>query len=408
VVANMIGTGVFTTSGFLLGDLKSPWIVLLAWAVGGLIALLGAVSYGALARAIPESGGEYLYLSRTVHPAAGFVAGWVSLLAGFSAPLAAVAFGFGEYCKDWLPQISVRMTGTFLLVVFSIAHATNVRRGAAIQNVAVAIKLIALTALVTVGLAHLPDIAIPLSNPAEESHSFSIGAFAVSLVWISFSYAGWNAATYVAGEVVDPEKNLPRSLLLATLTVTIAYLGVNAVFVFSGPASELAGKLDVGRIAAGLLGGPAWQEATTALVTLALATSASAMIMAGPRVYARMASDGHLPKWLAHEDGPPRHAIALQLALSLAFLWTNSYEALLTYIGFTLGLSNTATVIGLLLLNRKEPASVKIPGGVGIPILFLAFAVFAIGFTIWRKPAECGVGFLTIAIGFIGWRLSRK
>src|SRR4030095_13565286 len=141
VVASMIGTGVFTTSGFLLADLRSPWIVLAAWVVGGVMATLGAVSYGALARRIPESGGEYLFLSRTLHPAAGYLAGWISLLVGFSAPLAAVAFAFGEYARPWLPGWRPQLTGSLLMLLFSGIHAADIQRGAWMQNLAVAVKL---------------------------------------------------------------------------------------------------------------------------------------------------------------------------------------------------------------------------------------------------------------------------
>ena len=214
VIASMLGTGVFTTSGFLLADLKSPWLVLAAWVVGGLVAMLGALSYGALARHIPESGGEYLFLSRTLHPAAGYVAGWISLLVGFSAPLAAAANAFGVYTKDWIPGISPPVLGTLLLIVMSAVHAWNVRHGAAVQNLAVLLKVLLIAAFVCFGVARIPGA------PADVSATFSLPAFAMSLVWVSFSYAGWNAVIYLGGEVTNPERNLPRSLLTGTLLVT--------------------------------------------------------------------------------------------------------------------------------------------------------------------------------------------
>ena len=185
VVANMIGTGVFTTSGFLLADLRSPWIVLAAWAVGGVIAALGALNYGALARRIPESGGEYLFLSRTLHPAAGYLAGWVSLLVGFSAPLAAAAFALGEYSKTWLTAWSPRMSGTLMLVAFSLLHGAHVRRGAWVQNAAVALKVALI--LIFVGFA---SSRLPATTAETTSAVFPLSAFGVSLVWISFSYSG--------------------------------------------------------------------------------------------------------------------------------------------------------------------------------------------------------------------------
>jgi APA family basic amino acid/polyamine antiporter len=400
VVANMIGAGVFTTSGFLLADLKSPWAVLAVWAGGGVMATLGALSYGALARRIPESGGEYLFLSRTLHPAAGYLAGWVSLLVGFSAPLAMVAFGFGEYVKAWLPGVPPKVSGSALLLVFSAAHALHVRHGAWGQNVVVFVKLVFLAVFLGFGLTHLPALPAPALPDAP------VSVYAVSLVWVSFSYSGWNAAIYLGGEVREPERNLPRALLLGTALVTLVYLALNAVFVFAAPMETLAGKVEVGRVAAEALGGRAWADAVTALVALALVTSVSAMVMAGPRVYAQMAGDGYLPRWLAAAGGPPRAAIVFQLALALLMLWTATYDWLMTYIGFTLGLSTAATVLGLIAQRRREGGQLRVPGWPWVPGLFLAGALAITVFTIQRRPLESLVGLATVGVGWLAWRLS--
>jgi APA family basic amino acid/polyamine antiporter len=401
VVANMIGTGVFTTSGFLLADLRSPWIVLAAWTVGGVIALLGAISYGALARRIPESGGEYLFLSRTLHPAAGYLAGWVSLLVGFSAPLAAAAFAFGQYAKPWVPAWSPQTSGTLLLVAFSALHSAHVQRGAWVQNAAVLLKITLITLFVGLAFARLPV------SRESATGVVPLSAFGISLVWISFSYSGWNAAVYIGGEVHDPERNLPRALLLGTGLVTLLYLALNAVFVFASPAEELAGKLDVGRIAAEQLGGPAWANAAAGLVALTLVSSVSSLVMAGPRVYARMAADGYLPHWLRTEQGPPRPAILFQGLIALLLLWTASYEGLLTYIGFTLGLSTAATVLGLVRLRRREGVSLRVPGWPWVPALFLVSVLGTTGFSIVRRPTESLLSLATMGIGWLAWRLSK-
>lgn len=398
VVASMIGTGVFTTSGFLLTDLGSPWAVLAVWVAGGILATLGALSYGALARRIPESGGEYLFVSRTLHPAAGYISGWISLLVGFSAPLAAAAFGFGEYAKAWLGGCPPQWSGTLLIVLFACVHAMPVRRGVRVQDWAVLVKVVLILAFVCIGFARL-DVTAPRSP-----FSSPLSTLAVSLVWVSFSYSGWNAAIYIGGEVTDPERNLPRSLLVGTALVTLLYLALNAVFVFSAPVSELAGKLEIGRIAANALGGRPLAEAVTALIALALVTSVSAMVMAGPRVYARMATDGCLPHWLAANHGPPRAAIALQAGLALAMLWTASYQSLLTYIGFTLGLSTAGTVVGLIRLRRREGPSLAVAGWPWVPALFLIGVLGMTTFSVARRPVESLFGFGTIALGWLVWR----
>ena len=359
VVASMVGTGVFTTSGFLLSDLKSPMNVLWVWAGGGILACLGALSYGALARRIPESGGEYLFLSRTLHPATGYVAGWVSFFVGFSAPLAFAAYAFGEYSKAWWPGCPSKASGTVLIVLLSFVHGIHVQRGAWVQNLAVLLKVALLTSFGALALTRLrvlapePAASIPLSN------------FAVSLMWVSFSYSGWNAAIYIAGEVKNPERNVPRAMLFGTLLRDRPLRGPQRAFVYSSPVLELVGKPEIARVAAQALGGASWAQVVTSLVALVLVSSVSAQIMAGPRVYARMAADGYLPRWLKMGKRSPRAAIALQTIVSLAMLWSASFEWFLTYIGFTLGLSTAATVVGLVRIRLREGPSFASPVGLG-------------------------------------------
>ncbi len=402
VVANMIGAGVFSTSGFLLADLGSPWYVLAAWAVGGLQAALGAMCYGALARHIPESGGEYLFLSRTLHPAAGYVAGWLSLLVGFSAPLAAAAFAFGTYARPWLGGIPPPLAGTVLILAFASVHAIEVRRGAQVQNAAVLLKVALIVSFVAIASC---KIGLPSAHPAPP---FPVAAFGVSLIWISFSYSGWNAAVYVAGEVRNPEKTIPRALILGTALVTLLYLSLNAVFVFSAPTAELAGKLEVGRIAARAVGGAFLEEAVAGLIALALVSSVSSLVMAGPRVYAQMAADGYLPRWLATISGPPRAAIALQAGLALFFLWSATFDALLTWIGFTLGISTAATVAALIVLRKREGSALSVPGYPVVPWLFLAGVAAMTAFTVAQRPMESLVGVGTILAGLAAWRIQKK
>lgn len=402
VIASMLGTGVFTTSGFLLADLQSPWLVLLAWAIGGLVATLGALSYGALARHIPESGGEYLFLSRTLHPAAGYVAGWISLLVGFSAPLAAAANAFGEYTKDWFPALSPPMTGTILLTLLSAVHAWNVRHGTVAQNLAVLIKVVLIAAFITLGIARIPGAQ------AASTATFSLPAFAMSLVWISFSYAGWNAVIYLGGEVSNPERNLPRSLLTGTLVVTALYLAINAVFVLAVPAEVISGRLEVGRLVAEHLGGSAWANGATLLIALALVTSVSSLVMTGPRVYARMASDRYLPSWLAQKSGPPRAAIVFQFAIALVMLWTASYQSLLTFIGFTLSLSTAATVCGLIVTRRRLGASLSVPGWPWVPVAFVFVVLAMTALSISRAPLPSLAGFAVLGLGWVSWRFTGR
>lgn len=408
VIANMIGTGVFTTSGYTLGDLKSPWLVLAAWAVGGGIAALGALCYAGLARRIPESGGEYLFLSRTLHPAAGYVAGWISLLVGFSAPLAAVAYGFGEYLKTWYPHSDAQTVGGVLILLFAALHAADVKHGAWVQNATVLLKIILILGFIGWGFSQLPPAAAP-PPAAASSSAFPVGMFAVSLVWISFAYSGWNAVIYIGGEIRDGERTLPRAMLLGAGLVTVLYLLLNAVFVFSAPLEKLQYQVAIGRVAAQELGGDLWANIITALVALALMSSASSLLMVGPRVYAKMAEDGWLPRWLAAEgSGPPRRAIALQAALALFLLWRTEFQNLMNYIGFTLLLSTTATVLGLIRLRLQQGPAVQVAGWPWLPFLYLVVVYAMALFNVQLRPAQSLYGLATIFLGVAAWWLTAR
>jgi len=403
VVASMLGTGVFTTSGLLLADLGSPWLVLLAWLVGGLLATCGALSYGALASRLPESGGEYFFLSRTLHPAAGTMAGWISIIVGFAAPLAAAALAFGEYLGDWLPGSSPQGLGSALLCAFAVVHSRGMQGGSRLHDLTVACEILLIIVFVGLALARLP--AGPLLP--ERTASGGVAAFAVGLIWVSFSYYGWGAAVYVAGEVRDAPRTLPRALLLGTALVTILYLALNAAFVFAAPHAMLAGEIQIGRSAAQALGGAAWANALTALIALVLAASVSAMTIAGPRVYARMAADGELPRRFVAGVAGPRLAIGLQCALSLSLLWTSSFVSLLTYTGFTLNLCAAATVAGLIRLRLCEGCAVAIVGWPLLPLVFLAGMLCMAFAAIIRQPVESLWGLATLAATWLAWRCRR-
>ena len=403
----MIGAGVFTTSGFALADLGRRDLVLLAWGIGGLLAMCGALSYGALARRIPESGGEYTLLSRTVHPLAGLAAGWVSLVAGFTAPIAAAALALQAYLGESLAELGrPAWIGTAAIAAAGLMHGLRLREGVILQNLAVGLMLLVIGALLVLGALRAPQ---EVSASPSDLLDPEIGAFAVTLVWISFAYSGWNAAVYVAGEVRDPERNLHRSLWLATALVTLIYLGLNAVFLYSTAPSELAGKAEVAAIAAGALGGDALRGAVSGLVALALFTSISAMVMAGPRVYARMAADGLFPRAFSRGGDAPGAAVALQVGLAILVVWVSDLVQLLSYIGFTLGLSAAATIGGLIALRWREGADrVPVPGYPWVPGLFVLTTLAIAAFMVAREPLESVLGVLTIALALPLYWLRRR
>lgn len=396
VVASMIGTGVFTTSGYALGDLGSRGLVLAAWVVGGVVAFAGALSYGALARHIPEDGDEYTFLSRTLHPALGVVAGWVSLLAGFTAPVAAAALLLHEYLAgSFAWSLDARLTASLAIALAALTHALRTQSGVWAQNAAVAIKLVALVGLLVAGSLARP--ALPTEAPAETG---GWAAFAVTLVWVSFSYSGWNAAVYVGGRVRDPQRTLPRALAIGTALVALFYVALNALILWSAPIETLAGRPDVAAAAAGAIGGATAQRWLSIVVVLGLLTSISAMTMLGPRVAARMAQDGVLPRVFARGSDAPARAIASQSAAAIALVWLQDLQTLLGYIGFTLGLSAAACVVGLLVLRvRRGASAVPVPGYPIVPLFFVAATLWGAAFLVAREPLASLYGGATLALG---------
>lgn len=409
VVANMVGAGVFTTSGFALADLGTPARVLAAWALGGAIAVCGALSYGALARHLPESGGEYLFLSRVLHPAAGFVAGWVSLLAGFTGAIAFAASALEAYAlpaevrPDWLPADALAIG---VIVTAALLHAQAARVGALTQNLLVAAKLVLLVGIVAVAVP--PSLARGPAGPADPA-AFEWGAFALSLMWVSLSYSGFNAAVYVAGEARDAARSVPRALLIGTVLVVLIYLALNAAFLWAVPSAAIAGQADVAARSLSVLAGDGAGALVRVAVVIALATSVSSMMMAGPRVYARMAEDGVLPAALRLHDESPRAAIALQAGLAAAVVLAAGLGELLSWLGFTLSVSAALTVASLFVLRHREGVeAVPVPGWPWVPGFFVAASVLIAVTAAARRPLEPLVGLATLGVGLLAWGWTRR
>lgn len=409
VVANMIGVGVFTTSGFALAELGSPHRVMLAWLIGGLVALAGALSYAGLARRVLESGGEYVFLARLVHPLAGFVAGWVSLLAGFTGAIALAALAFEAYAApllpEWLPPNTLAIT---VIALASFLHGARVEAGAVAQNTVVLLKLGLILGFIAYALFAGAATGPPAPAPAMP---FSVSAFAGALVWISLSYSGFNAAVYVAGEARQAAANVPRALWLGTLLVTGIYLALNATFLYLPPYAAVVNRADVAAAAAFAIGGTALEAAIRAVIMLALLTSVFSMMMAGPRVYARMADDGLFPAFCRFEGPAPRAAIALQAGLAVAVVLITDLRGLLAYLGFTLSLSAAATVAALFLppRRRERAARADVAGYPFTPVLFVGATLLFAALAARRSPAELIAAVITLASGsmvyaILAWR----
>ena len=356
----MIGAGVFTTSGFSLADLGDREFVILTWLIGGLVALCGAYSYGQLAQRIAESGGEYLYLSRMVHPLVGFVAGWVSLLAGFTGAIAFAATVFESYA---LPEsikpawMQPGMLGITVILIFGALHSLILKVGLRTQNLIVILKIGLLLGFVLYAFAYFPG-SWPGMQLATEPTEFSISKMAATLVWISLSFSGFNAAVYIAGEVKDPKRTVPRALLTGTLLVTLFYLLLNVIFIYGASPQATSGQPDVAAVAAKAIGGGALANLIRVIVSIATLSSVSSMLIAGPRVYAKMADDGVFPRWFQASQRQgfevPVKSIWLQVVLACIIVYFSNIKDQLDYLGFTLSVSAALTVACIFWTQRES------------------------------------------------------
>ena len=394
IVANMIGVGVFTTTGYMVDALHSPAAILVAWLVGGIAAYCGALVYAELGSALPRNGGEYQLLSRIFHPALGFMAGWVSLIVGFAAPLAAFSSKFGDYLAALDFPASPRVSGLVLIGALAVLHSVHVATGSRTHNAFSIGKIVLILVFIVAGLAW-GDMSRLAEGDQAWGKVVRSPLFAIQLVYVSFSYTGWNTAAYLAGEFRNPTRDVPRAVLAGTALVAVLYLGLNVVFLASAPMNVLADKAnvgEVGRVAAIGLFGPDAGKLMTLLIALGLVSAASANSMAGPRVYEAMGFDYPILKSLTHRraGGGPVVAILLQSGLAAVMLLTASFETLLSYIGLTLSLVAALTVAGVIVLRVREPAlprPYRTWGYPVTPLIFLALEGWMVYFLVQRDVA---------------------
>lgn len=418
VVANMVGTGVFTSLGFQVVDIRSGFALLMLWVVGGIIALCGALCYGELAAALPRSGGEYHYLSRIYHPALGFLSGWVSATVGFAAPTAAAAMALEKYATNVWPTLPPKWLAVGVVVVLTAIHASSSRVGSRLQVVITTVKVAVLVGFIGAGLwlaAPQPTAFVPQGS-ADWQQLLS-PAFAVSLIFVSYAYSGWNAAVYLTGEVEQPQRNLPRILLIGTGIVLLLYVGLNFVFLYSTPISSLKGQVEVGFVAATALFGRVGGRLMGGLIAALLLSTISSMIFAGPRIVQVMGEDLPALRFLSRlsPNGVPVRATLFQTALTLLFIFQSTFAQVIVYAGFILNLFTFLTVLGLFVLRVRQPQLPRPYRAWGYPItplLFLLLNGWTLRFIAQDKPRETLYGLATLALGlgvyFVSQRLFRQ
>ncbi len=414
IVANMIGTGVFAALGYQLLEIQSGFALLMLWVVGGLTALCGALSYAELGAAMPQSGGEYNFLGKIYHPVVGFVAGWVSTTIGFAAPVAVVAILFGTYFVKVFPIIDVKILAIALIVTLTIIHISNHKKSGGFHQIMTLFKLLLIVGFSVFAffMVQQPqDISfMPSMNDFDIVFS---GSFAVTLVYVNYAYMGWNSATYISSELENPQKNLPKILLTGTLTVTIIYVVLNFIFLYVTPIDEMVGVKEIGYLAAQHVFGDQGAAIMSIGLSVILISTVSAMTMAGPRAFQAIGQDYPIFKKLAqtNKHGIPAIAILLQSGLSIFFVLTSSFEFIMVFAGFTLGVSNFVTVLGVIVLRKTQP---DLPRPYKtwlypvVPIVYLCLMGWMLIYIIMEKPQEALMSLGVIILGIIMYYVSKS
>jgi APA family basic amino acid/polyamine antiporter len=413
VVADMIGVGVFTSLGFQVKDIPSGFTILLLWTIGGIVALCGVFSYSELGAMFPRSSGEYNFLSRAWHPAFGFLAGWVSATVGFAAPVALAAMALGEYGKSVFPGVPPLALALCTVWLVSLVQLGGVRHSGNFQLISTILKVVLIVAFLIAGLVigtpqpvsfapHMADFGYATSAP-----------FAIGLVFVMYSFSGWNAATYIIGEMRDAERNLPRALLSGTSIVLVLYVALNAVFLLTAPIDRLAGQIDVARIAGSYIFGETGGRIVSAMICIGLVSSISAMMWIGPRVVMTMGEDIPALELFARRtgEGAPRYAILFQLAVASLMLFTRSFEKVLDFIQFALLFCSFFTVLGVIKLRVTHPDLPRPYRAWGYPItpvIFLLVTLFMMYYLAVERPLQSFLGGLIMVSGLLIYAVFRK
>jgi basic amino acid/polyamine antiporter, APA family len=375
---------------------------------------------------MPEAGGEYLFLSKLYNPLFGFLSGWVSFMVGFSAPIAASALGFSAYfCRAvpglpaWLnttwfmsPALTGKLLAIGIILIFTFIHYRGIKYGAKIQNVLTLLKIalimILLIAGFTSGKGDLNNFSRGGSIAPGLAGWKTIG---LSLMWIMFAYSGWNASTYIGGEIKNPSKTLPRSLILGTGIVLLLYLGLNALFIYAINPKSMEGVISVGGLAMGNLFGRSADVVFSILIAFALFSSLSAFIIIGPRVYYSMAKDGLFFKSAAkiHKKFQvPSNSILFQCIIALIMVISGTFEQVLTYMGFALGIFPLLAVTGVIKMRRNNHNTIKLPGYPVAQILYILAGLMILVLSYCERPLESSIAALTVMAGIPAYYIFKK
>lgn len=413
VVADMVGVGVFTSLGFQVKDIPSGFAILALWIVGGIVALCGVFSYSELGAMFPRSSGEYNFLSRAYHPAFGFVAGFVSATVGFAAPVALAAIALEQYGRSIFPSAPPLLLAVGTVWAVSVVQLTGVRHSSTFQLISTVLKVVLITAFLIAGFVIGTPQALTFAPQAQDIGYVASAPFAIGLVFVMYSFSGWNAATYIVGEMRDAGQNLPRALFSGTLIVLVLYVALNAVFLHTAPMDKLAGQIDVARIAGTYIFGEVGGRIVSGMICIGLVSSISAMMWIGPRVMMTMGEDIPALRVFSRKStqGAPAYAILFQLTVATLMLFTRSFEAVLDFIQFALLFCSFFTVLGVIKLRITQPELPRPYRAWGYPVtpvIFLLVTLFMMYYLVVDRPLQSFFGALIIVSGLLIYAVFRK
>ena len=419
LVSNIIGGGIFTTTGFMARDLGDPMLILLLWFVGALFALGGAMIYGELGATLPHAGGDYVYLREAYGPLVAFLSGWTSFTIGFGAAVAASAISFSSYALRVVPLEDERGwlakgLSLSLLWVATLMHCRGVGTGGRVQLLLTTTKVVAIGGLILGGLWAVAGYGDALfARPTVQQPT--LGASAIALVIVTYCYLGWNVAGYIAGDIVDPQRTLPKIMIWGTAFVAVIYLLLNVVYLSALSITELAREpiVPVAEKTAAALWGPQSGRLVAAILCLSIAGAVSAMTWAGPRVYWAMARDGMISPWLARlhpRTAVPARAIVFQSLWASLLILSGTFEQLLVYSGLVLSLFMALTLSTIFRLRRTSIADTyqyRVPLYPLLPATLVIGAFALVIYSLIQQPAESLYGAATVLSGiplYYFWR----
>lgn len=411
LISNMIGGGIFTTTGFLARDLGDPPAILLLWIMGAAISLAGALCYAELGTVFPQAGGDYVYLREAYGPLPAFLSGWTSFTVGFGAAIAASSVSFATYLVRAFPLVGLDsgwITGIALTLVWSltVVHGAGLQAGGRLQQTLTTIKVLSIAGLILGGLLFGEGTWVHLRR-SPDAPGTDAGTLVASFVFVFYAYLGWNVAGYIAGEIRDPVRTLPRIMIGGTLFVGVVYLCLNLLYFFALPVDRLGEPplLPVAEKAAAALWGSTGAFFAALLLAISIAGAVSAMVWAGPRVYWAMAVDGALSPWFGVQrrgTGIPFRSMVLQSTWVSFLILSSTFEELIVYGGLVLAGFSALTIGAVILLRRRRPElsrPFQAPLYPFLPLLVILALLALIAHSLFHRPGESLMGILTVMIG---------